>query len=175
MGEASQTLNMKLTSRQTTVFHIVVGLLMISRILAAPAFLAGCSSMMSLDPDRLSLTDNIWKLEAIRSMDDAQGTTHIDRPELYTLSFGTNGRLSLRIDCNRGSAAWKSVPSADPASGMLEIGVLATTKAMCPPGSLDQKVLRDLPYVRTYLLKDGKLYLSLMADGGVYEWRPAAR
>lgn len=33
-------------------------------------------------------------------------------------------------------------------------------------------MLRDLPHVRTYLLKDGKLYLSLMADAGS-EWRPA--
>ena len=148
---------------------------MIMRILAATALLAGCASFVSSGPDRPPLNDKIWELEVIRSMDDAQGTTRIDRPELYTLRFGSDGRLTLRIDCNRGSAAWKSVPSADSASGMLEIGVLATSKAMCPPGSLDQKVLRDLPYVRSYLLKDGKLYLSLMADGGVYEWRQAAR
>jgi hypothetical protein len=32
--------------------------------------------------------------------------------------------------------------------------------------------MRDLAYVRSYLLKDGKLYMSLMADGGVYEWAP---
>ena len=44
---------------------------------------------------------------------------------------------------------------------------------MCPHGSQDQRVLRDLPHVRSYMLKDGKLYLSLMADGGIYEWRPA--
>ncbi|MCU0812246.1 MAG: hypothetical protein MUE59_14660, partial [Thiobacillaceae bacterium] len=31
---------------------------------------------------------------------------------------------------------------------------------------------RDLAHVRSYLLKDGKLYLSLMADGGIYEWAP---
>lgn len=24
-----------------------------------------------------------------------------------------------------------------------------------------------------YLFKDGRLFLSLMADGGLYEWRPA--
>jgi para-nitrobenzyl esterase len=36
-------------------------------------------------------------------------------------------------------------------------------------------VARDLGYVRSYRLKNGRLYLSLMADGGIYEWRPAAR
>ena len=29
-----------------------------------------------------------------------------------------------------------------------------------------------MAYVRSYLLEDGKLYLSLMADGGIYEWAP---
>lgn len=31
--------------------------------------------------------------------------------------------------------------------------------------------MRDLGYVRSYLLRDGRLYMSLMADGGIYEWR----
>ncbi len=148
---------------------------MITRILAATAVLAGCTASVSSVPERLSLTDTTWELVAIRSMDEAQGTTRIDRPELYTASFAAGGRVSLRLDCNRGTAVWKAAPSVRSSSGTLEFGVLATTKAMCPPGSLDQKVLRDLPYVRSYLLKDGKLYLSLMADGGIYEWRPAAR
>jgi hypothetical protein len=43
---------------------------------------------------------------------------------------------------------------------------------MCPPPHLDERVARDLAHVRSYLLKDGKLYLSLMADGGIYEWAP---
>jgi hypothetical protein len=29
-----------------------------------------------------------------------------------------------------------------------------------------------MPYVRCYILKDGKLYLSLYADGGIYEFEP---
>jgi len=27
-----------------------------------------------------------------------------------------------------------------------------------------------MDYVRSYTLKDGKLYLSLMADAGIYVW-----
>jgi hypothetical protein len=30
-------------------------------------------------------------------------------------------------------------------------------------------------YLRSYLLTDGKLYLSLMADGGIYAWEPDSR
>jgi para-nitrobenzyl esterase len=29
---------------------------------------------------------------------------------------------------------------------------------------------RDWGYVRSYVMKDGKLFLSLMADGGIYEF-----
>ena len=30
----------------------------------------------------------------------------------------------------------------------------------------------EVGFVRSYLLKDGRLYLSLMADGGIYAWEP---
>jgi para-nitrobenzyl esterase len=43
---------------------------------------------------------------------------------------------------------------------------------MCPPGSLHDRIVKQLPYVRSYLIKHGRLYLSLMADGGIYEFEP---
>lgn len=122
-----------------------------------------------------SLAGSAWELVAIQSMDDAQGTIHIAKPATFTLSFSTDGRAKFRIDCIRGNATWKAASSAESSSGTLEFGPLATTKMICSPGSDGQKVLRDLPFVRSYLLKDGRLYLSLMADGGVYEWRPVNR
>lgn len=122
-----------------------------------------------------ALAGSSWELVAIQSMDDAQGTTRIAKPETFTVSFAADGRADLRIDCNRGNTSWKANPSADSASGTFEFGPLATTKKMCPPGSLDQKLIRDLPSVRSYLIKNGKLYLSLMADGGIYEWQPSGK
>lgn len=122
-----------------------------------------------------ALVGSAWELVAIQSMDDAQGTARIARPDTFTVSFAADGRANLRIDCNRGNASWKTNPSTDPASGSLEFGPLATTKKMCPPGSHDQKVMRDLPFVRSYLIKDGKLYMSLKADGGIYEWQPSSK
>jgi para-nitrobenzyl esterase len=32
--------------------------------------------------------------------------------------------------------------------------------------------VKDWPYVRSYVLRNGHLFLSLMADGGVYELEP---
>jgi len=44
---------------------------------------------------------------------------------------------------------------------------------MCPPGSLHDHIVKQLPFVRSFVIKDGRLFLSLMADGGTYEFEPA--
>jgi len=113
-----------------------------------------------------------WRLRAIQSMDDAQGTTVVGDPERYTVSFGVDGKASFRFDCNRGSGIWQATTSGTD-SGRLEFGPVAATRAMCPPGSLDQRLMRQLPYVRSYLFKEGRLFMSLMADGGILEWDKA--
>lgn len=43
---------------------------------------------------------------------------------------------------------------------------------MCPPGSLHDQVVKHWEYVRSYVIKDDHLFLSLMADGGVDEFEP---
>jgi hypothetical protein len=39
---------------------------------------------------------------------------------------------------------------------------------------MDESITAHAGFVRSYLLKEGRLYLSLMADGGIYAWEPAA-
>jgi len=91
-----------------------------------------------------------------------------DDKSKYTLAFNANGTLNARIDCNRGRGGWKSA-----GKGQLEIGAMAVTRAMCPPGSIDHEIAKRLHHVRSYVLKDGRLFLSMMADGGVFEFEPA--
>ena len=142
--------------------------------LLAVAALAGCAAPPPTSTDLLTSTQR--ELVAIQSMDDAQGTTRIAQSERFTLNFGADGQLALRLDCNRGSGRWSHTPaSAGSASGSLLIGPVASTRAMCPPPLLGTRVARDPRSVRSYLLKDGHLFLSLMADGGTYEWRPVGR
>ena len=81
--------------------------------------------------------------------------------------FGADGSVSMRVDCNRGRGTWKS-----PEPGQLTFGPMALTRAMCPPGSLHHRIVKDMPSVRSYVLKDGHLFLSLMAAGGIYEFEP---
>ncbi|MBL8316348.1 MAG: META domain-containing protein [Rubrivivax sp.] len=145
---------------------------------AAPA-LAGLAlvACATPEPPAPSLSGSRWVLVAIESMDEAQPTARPDDASRYRLAFGAQGQASLQLDCNRGSGTWQATPSAQAepgrASGSLVFGPIATTRAMCPPGSLAPRLERALPYVRSYLLKDGQLHLSLMADGGILSWRPA--
>jgi len=113
-----------------------------------------------------------WRLVEIQSMDDAIGTARpIDR-DLYTLDLNGGGTAVMQLNCNRGFGPWSANPIGNGTGGNFRIGPLAMTRALCPPPSLDQRIARDMDYVRSFLLKDGRLYLSLMADGGIYVWEP---
>lgn len=107
-----------------------------------------------------------WQLVRFQGGDGAVLTP--DDRSKYTLAFSADGVVNARIDCNRGRGGWKS---AGPSQ--IEFGPMAITRAMCPPGSLHDQIVKQLPHVRSYVLKDGRLFLSLMADGGIYEFEPA--
>jgi len=80
----------------------------------------------------------------------------------------------MRLNCNRASGTWSSQPGVDGSSGTFELGPLAMTRAFCPPPSLDTQIARQAEYLRDYLLRRGRLYLGLMADGGIDVWEPVA-
>ena len=134
------------------------------------AQLPACSIGNTSAAGDAELTGTTWELVSIQSMDDAVGTTTIDDPSLYTVSLGEHGLAAFRFNCNRGHGSWEAKPgSAD--SGQLKFGAIAATRAPCTPPSVDERVARDMGYVRSYLLRDGRLHMSLMADGGIYTWR----
>jgi heat shock protein HslJ len=134
----------------------------------------GCATVEAQAPP---LTGTRWQLVSIQSMDDAQGTVRPAEPARYTLEFGTDGRVAVRLDCNQGSATWQAQPAAQAephrASGQLLLGPLASTRAMCPPDSLAPRLASSWPFVRSYVIEAGRLHLSLMADGGILTWAPA--
>jgi heat shock protein HslJ len=112
-----------------------------------------------------------WQLVEIQSMDDSQGITRPDDGSKYTISFEKDGRVAARLDCNRGIGPWKN-DIANAMGGSLEIGPLAVTKALCPPPTLGETLEMQLGYVRSFTIRDGRMYLSLMADGGILVWEP---
>jgi heat shock protein HslJ len=105
-------------------------------------------------------------------MDDSVGTTRVDDPSRYTMHLNVDGSVALRLDCNSATGTWTAEAGADRSSGTFEFGPLAATMALCPPPSVDGQATKQAPYFRSYLLKDGRLYLSLMADGGIFAWEP---
>jgi hypothetical protein len=138
------------------------------------------SSRASIDPapgarpsaTASALPGSRWRLVEIQSMDDAQGTSRPDDPSKYTMAFGIDGMVAMRLNCNRARGPWSDSPNPSGTSGSLSIGPLAVTRAACTPPSLDGRIARDMAFVRSYTQKDGHLYLSLMADGGIYVWEP---
>jgi len=108
-----------------------------------------------------------WQLVKFLGSDDK--TLVPDDRSRYTITFESDGSVSVRIDCNRGHGTWKS-------SGLnqIEFGPMALTRAMCPPAPLNDRIPKDWPYVRSYMRKEGHLFLALMADGGIYEFEPMA-
>jgi para-nitrobenzyl esterase len=133
--------------------------------------LTACASAPSTAPPATTgtapgLEGSSWRLVQI-AMSDGVTRPAIERSR-YTIGFGTDGVLNVRFDCNRGRGSWQSA-----APGNLEFGPLALTRALCPTGSLHDELVRQWPYVRSYLVKDGRLFLSLMADGGTIEFEPA--
>ena len=112
-----------------------------------------------------SLSGTSWQLVKFQSSDD-QTLIPGDRTK-YTVAFGSDSRVGVRIDCNRGQGSWKSA-----GLNQLQLGPLALTRAMCPPAPLNDRIPKDWEYVRSYAIKNGHLFLSLMADGGVYEFEP---
>jgi para-nitrobenzyl esterase len=112
------------------------------------------------------LEGSSWRLVQI-AMSDGVTRPAIERSR-YTIGFGKEGVLNVRFDCNRGRGSWTSS-----GPGNLEFGALSLTRALCPVGSLHDTLVRQWPNVRSYLVKDGRLYLSMIADGGTIEFEPA--
>lgn len=128
--------------------------------------LLACSGACGRARAPSELAGTSWQLVEIQYMDDT-----IVRPDdgaKYTLTFGGDGNVAVRADCNGASA-----PFSSPEPGQLVFSVFTSTLAACAPESIAPRFMQDLGYVRSYLLKDGRLYLSLMADGGIYTFAPA--
>ena len=119
-----------------------------------------------------ALTGTEWRLVEFQSMDDAQGITRPGEGTVYSMQLHGDGTVTMQLNCNRATGTWTARPSSDAASGQFEFGPLAATSALCLPPSMDESIVAQSSYIRSYLLKDGRLHLSLMADGGIYVWAP---
>jgi heat shock protein HslJ len=131
-------------------------------ITRAAALIGACLSACAVASE---LEATAWRLVNIASMDD---TVYVpDDPARYTLELQPDGRASIRADCNRGTGTWTSEGAS-----RLTFGAIAATRAMCTPGSLSDTYLAQFEWVRSYVLRDGHLFLATMADGSIIEFEP---
>jgi heat shock protein HslJ len=121
--------------------------------------------IMGAKPHSSDLTGTSWRLVAFKGSDDT-----VLRPKdrnKYTVVFGDGGRLSAVVDCNQGHGTWDS-----DGPGHLTFGALGLTRMMCPEegAKLDSNLETQWENVTSYVLKGGRLSLSLKTDGGTYEF-----
>jgi hypothetical protein len=90
------------------------------------------------------------------------------------MRLNRDGTVTMRLNCNRARGTWSAAPGNNATSGHFEFGPLATTRALCPPPRLDEQIAAQSGFIRSYLLKNDRLYLSMKADGGIYAWEREA-
>jgi para-nitrobenzyl esterase len=133
---------------------------------AVLALACGCATPAADEP--ASLAGTSWQFVKFTGGDGS--VLAPDDKSKYTLAFGADGRFNVRFDCNRGFGGWKSAGKSQ-----LEFGAMGLTRAMCGPESLHDHFVKQWPHVRSYVVRDGRLHLALMADGGIFEFEPSSR
>jgi heat shock protein HslJ len=84
-----------------------------------------------------------------------------DDPSRYTLELLPDRAAAVRADCNRGRGSYRLDGSK------LGFGPLATTRAMCPPGSLSDAYLQQLAIAASWTIVDGRLAIATAMDSSI--------
>jgi heat shock protein HslJ len=130
--------------------------------------IASTTTIAGLNPggqNSSGLAGTSWQLVKFQGGDNT--TLVPDDKSKYSITFGSDGRVQSRVDCNRGHSTWRSS-----GAGELRFGSWSMTRAKCPPGSLHDRIVTEGASVRSYIIKDGHLFLSGMEAGGFYELEP---
>jgi heat shock protein HslJ len=114
---------------------------------------------------RPALAGVVWQWQGIADIDGAL-VVAVMTPERYSLQFLGDGRLAIRVDCNRGSGQTR----IDGIS--MEIRAGGMTRLACQSDSLGDLYLTGLHHVEHWYLFNGVLTLSLPDGAGMMIFRP---
>lgn len=106
-----------------------------------------------------------WEWE---TFNDPLQSFAIGYPQDYTVTFKSDGSLSVTADCNNALGSY----SLDGSSINIELG--PTTLAACPSGSLSEQFLQYLGFAATFFFEQDRLFIDLFADGGTMQFSPAS-
>jgi heat shock protein HslJ len=149
---------------RTSAIRMMLALASVATIFAALS-LAVTFARVQQSSGGNSLSGTSWQLVKFQRSDER--TFAPDDKSKYTIRFGRDGHVAIRVDCNRGSSTWRVT-----AKGELQFGSWSRTTAKCGPGSLHDQIVTEGAAVRNFAIKDGHLFLSGMAAGGYYELEP---
>ncbi len=114
------------------------------------------ATLTSSDGKATTIAGIVWKWQRTIYNNDTRAEPA--DPSRYTILLAPDGRLSVHLDCNAGGGRYTLDGSS------LTLDVTHATMAACPPGSLDQRFMKDLAAARIAFMRDGDLYLDLMYD-----------
>ena len=114
-----------------------------------------CNFAVKSSDDLLGIT---WKWQQTLYNND-QRAEPAD-PSRYTITLQPDGTVAIRSDCNRAGGQYTLADSS------LTIEVTHSTRAMCPPDSLEQTFYKDLNSAAIYFMREGQLYIDLKYDTG---------
>lgn len=111
-------------------------------------------------PHHLSGTE--WDLVNITSMNDEVNTP--TKNEIFILSLDENGRFKATTQCLKAKGQWISNGNAH-----IEFNQISMENNNCSPHFLEKHFINQFQWVRSYILREDKLFLATMADGAIIE------
>ena len=118
-------------------------------------------------PPASALQSTVWRwVHSVINDDSVIVPTDSDR---YTVTFGTDGTLSVRADCNQVTGFYHQ------SGRRLTLQLGPSTLVACPPDSQADEFLKELGAVVSQVSTDTFLVLNLARDSGsmVFEPQPA--
>ena len=137
-------------------------------LIASGIFLIGCATISSntqseQNYDPQTILDKQWQWEStITPLEQITVAT----PKNYTILLKADNKVQVRFDCNRGGGSFEI------SLGKLSFGPIMSTRAACPPGSLDFRFAKDLQRVVSFFTRNNNLYLELPYDSGTMKFSP---
>ena len=123
--------------------------------LVATPWMVACGNESPTIPSA-TLTEVEWRLQTFELADGTQIT--IDDPSKFTATFGEDGGLGARADCNVCNGSYELTGNA------LDVGLMACTLAYCGDASHHDRYLKALGAAQTFDTTGDRLLIEY--DGG---------
>lgn len=116
------------------------------------------SEKLEGEPEQAIIIGTVWKWQQTIYPDDTRAAPV--NSDNYTLKLLSDGKVNIRADCNLGGGIYALREHE------IYIEITHTTRAACPPGSLEQNYIRDLNAAAVYFFEADVLYVNLKYGAG---------